>query len=178
VDISVKLPRFEGEKALIVVTGSEAARFYVGQEGRVKELTFFRVHPPNYPDREGYRGEGGKNRGLGFGDMSDGKDTWTTQEFLTHFRDTLKVILDHEKPSGIYLFAPSETLDALKQKMSFMTRRKIKMEIRGNYINQHPFRVLQKITEEKEREENQRIPINPESKKILEKESHQRKRQY
>lgn len=165
-DISIKLPRFENEKALILLAGEQTAKFYLANNSRVKELAFFRVHPADYPDREGYRQQRGGLPSFGASSMDDRKDTWREQEFLTHLRDTVKVILDHEKPDTIYIFAPGNIIPKIRGFIPFLQRRKIRMMIPQNLVNTHPFRILEKITQETAKQ-HQSVPINPEARKIL-----------
>lgn len=143
----VKLPQFKGETALIVVAGFDLAKFFIASDGRMRELSFFRVHPiyisADKPVEE-IKKEDAFDKTI---------RNWRRKEFFSNLRDTVKVVIEHEKPSTIYIFGPKQTFRKVRKSVPFWWRGKIRIGIKKNLVNEHPFCFLEEIFSYNEKHE-------------------------
>jgi hypothetical protein len=111
----------------------------------MKELSFFRVHPPDY------RAQSEEENPEKWDYFDVQKKTWRQKDFFRSLKETMRVIIDHEKPQTIYLFAPKEILKKTKKTIPFLERPKIQMSVPENFVMAHPYRFLERIYAEKRR---------------------------
>jgi hypothetical protein len=142
---NIRLPRFENEKALIIVTGFEIGKFYLAEKGHMRELSFFRVHPPDY------RAQNQEENPEEWDYFDTQKKNWRQRDFFRNLKDTVRVITDHEKPGTIYLFAPKEILRKTKKTIPFLERPKLQMAVPENFVMVHPYGFLERIYLERQR---------------------------
>lgn len=147
--ISQKLPQFEKEKALIIVASQMEADFYVAFGGEIAKTTSFKITKPRYSDREGFvaRASGGKA-------VSGGPSYSIDKEkiridFLKAFREKIKPFSQDKKIGRVYLFAESYVVNEIQKFLPAGLKSKIKTVIRGNYSKNHPFDLLEVISQGK-----------------------------
>jgi hypothetical protein len=139
--ISKELPQFEGEKALVLVTGMEDAKIFVAENGKIEEVDSFKVEKPIYSDREGHfeTRKGGKV--IGSGSVYEQKD----EETVKHFTKELEAKLarfKNESITKVFLFSPGYVVSMIRRALPLSLIAKTEGVIKGNYLNSHPFDLL------------------------------------
>ncbi len=162
--ISQKLPQFDREKALFVVTGKQEAKFYLVSKGKIKEIDSFKVEKPVYSDREGWFKRRARGFVMGSGAPLEPKKQKVIKDFLKKLKKNLKKTLSRNKVDAIYLFSPRYLSARVRKTLPSSARKKIRLTIDGEYYFEHPFKLLEKIPE---KEKN--APKSEEAKKLLDK---------
>jgi hypothetical protein len=170
--IEKKLPQFTDQKSLIVVTGRQEAIMYIALNGEIEEKEKLEVKNPGYSDREGFFMSSGGTVGT-YKAGSVYKENITqnlTQQFLAQLQEKLKILAKKEKTKKIYLFCPDYMRKEIINKLPKSLKRDLYTVRSGNYINAHPFALLEAIKEEKEEEKKNAVaPIKEKAMKILKK---------
>jgi len=160
--IEKNLPQFNDEKALLVVTGEQSARLYSVNQGTIKELELFHIDNPVYSDREGSFGKTmGKTRivsGAAY-EMKQNLKLDLHVKFFHKLRDDIGAAHKKNKFNVIFLFSPEFILKEIYQSLPKEISSLIQLKVNGNFVDEHPFKLLQKIKKE--------TPTNEEVVKLL-----------
>jgi hypothetical protein len=142
--ISKELPQFDGEKALVLVTGMENAKIFVAENGTIEEVESFRVEKPHYSDREGHfeTRKGGKV--IGSGSVYEEKDETTVMHFAQELESKL-VRFRNESITKLFLFTPGYIVASIRRAIPLSLIAKTEGVIKGNFLDYHPFDLLKKI---------------------------------
>ncbi len=162
--ISNKLPQFNEEKALFIVTGKQEAKFYIVHKGEINEIDSFEIEKPKYSDKEGWFKRRVRSFVMGSGAPLEPPKQKIIKDFLKKLKEKYKETSSHNNFEALYLFTPHYLLPSVKESLPGGT--KIKLTIDGEYYFQHPFKLLEKI---KRKTEKKKVPEKEEAKKLLEK---------
>ena len=113
--ISKNLPRFEGKRALISVTGRQEARFFLANDGDIEELESFKFDKPEDPKRKGHNMIKGSKGVYRSGPTPEFKNQRIITELESHLRKSLKNILNKNKIDIIYLTVPDYLKNDVKK---------------------------------------------------------------
>jgi hypothetical protein len=139
--------QFDKEKTLIIVTGKQEAKFYLGEKGEFRLEESFKLATPKYSDKEGFCERGGRGQTYGFGSSREAPKEKIRQDFLKNLKSVLKNIEDREKIEAVYLLSPSYILNEVRSSLPADFRKKIKFSLAGHYFNLRPMELLKKIKE-------------------------------
>ncbi|MEX0930334.1 MAG: host attachment protein [Candidatus Paceibacterota bacterium] len=156
--ISEKLPQFENETALLVVTGKQTAVFYIAKDGEIHQVNSFKVNKPKYTDLQGHfetRSHGKTTRaGSAFEPTELSEDA--VRNFLKELEEELKNVSRHHTLDSLYVFCPAHVKNRIEKAIPSKLARKEQMVVEGNFFESHPFDLLTKI-----RKRTSRNPIRP-----------------
>ena len=142
--ITKTLPQFAKETALLIVTGTEEADFYLAREGVLDKVAAFKVEKFHYSDREDF----GRKGSVVFesGDKFSQRKKMIRRDFLQGVKDNLKHIAgDNAGISTVYVLTPAEVKKDLAAALPPKLAAKVKKVISGNFHKEHPFVWLEKI---------------------------------
>ena len=142
--ITKTLPQFAKETALLIVTGTEEADFYLARDGSLDKVAAFKVAKSHYSDREDF----GRQGSVVFesGDKFSQRKKMFRRDFLQGVKDNLKHIASgHADISVVYLLTPAEVKKDLTAALPTKFKSKVKKVISGNFHKEHPFVWLEKI---------------------------------
>ncbi|MEX2054338.1 MAG: hypothetical protein WD883_02250 [Candidatus Colwellbacteria bacterium] len=148
--ISQTLPQFEDAKALLIVTSQQGALFYSAHKGQLEKLDEFQIPSITYSDNEGHsqKHKGGILMGSGF--VREEQKKTMRHKFLGQLDEYLNNISKrHQSIERIYVFAPAYVLLSVKGAIPYPLREKRITTIAGDYHQQHPFKLLEKIQKTK-----------------------------
>ena len=168
--IPQNLPQFENDRAIFVITGRQAAAFYLGHKGGLKELVEFKIEGPSYADKEGSSMHRDGGITFGFGWTLERNKQSETKEFLKQLGETSKKILAKYGATKIYLFSPQYVLGSTKEIMKDIAGNKIEVRtFSGNYTRMHPLKLVEELQGRNDRrtEKNKAVRIKEEARKIL-----------
>lgn len=165
--ISNGLPSFEKQKALIIVAGKHAAMFYIAGNGKIDELERFKVLHPKYSDHEGFAQLSGHGMVYRRNFLSELQENETINKFLREIKAHVKRVIGSEKPDSYYIFVPKFLQKEIVDVLPKAQQRNIKKELLGNFVNRHPFELLEMIKKDDEKNYGQRVPVSEEARKIL-----------
>jgi len=148
--IPSKLPQFEKENILILVTGFQMADFHMAGNGEIRKLKSIRVPRRKYSDDEGYfasRSRTGKKRSgvVVSGAVREYPKQAILQEFLKLLEPELKTIYKKEKISSICLFSPNYAMNEVISAFPTALKNKIKFSIKGNFSHYTMTALLEKL---------------------------------
>jgi hypothetical protein len=172
--IEEKLPQFQGQRSLMIVTGSQEAVLYLAENGKVWEKQRIQVEDAGYSDKEGaFKSSSGAESTTKAGSIYKEKISFhLIKDFLGQLQEAVKDIIAKDKPKDIYLFCPEYMKKEIFKKMPKDLKKTIRMIKLGNYVSSHPFELLQGIKEkEEEGKEGVVTPIKAKALKILKKTS-------
>lgn len=170
--IKEELPQFQDQRTLIVVSGRREAILYLVNNGEIWKKEKIEVEDPEYSDKEGFFKSSSRTGGtMKAGSVYKEKITYNlTREYLDKLEEKIKNFLYKEKIKNVFLFCP----DYMKKEILKKTPKEFKDIIHftkmGNYINSHPFELLEGIQEDQERKKSKVVtPIKAKAQKILKK---------
>lgn len=142
--ISEKLPQFEQARTLLVVSGEAGFVAYLAFKGEIEETASFRIDPVRYSDKEGFTQRSGHGRVFASGSSLEQPKEKERKEFFLGLHE-------HLKPSSLgrvdecILFAPGYIAEEVKEHLPFKLQRCLKKTVDGNFVNVHPFELLEKL---------------------------------
>ena len=147
--IPSKLPQFEKENILIIVTGFQTADLNLAADGEIRKLKSIRIPRRKYSDDEGYfasRSRTGKKVSgvVVSGAAREYPKEAVLEEFLKLLEIELKTI-SKSKLSYICLFSPDYAMNEVKSVFPTVLRNKIKFSFKGNYSHYSQIELLKKI---------------------------------
>ncbi|MFA6424116.1 MAG: hypothetical protein WCV83_02255 [Candidatus Magasanikbacteria bacterium] len=141
--ISAQLHQFINESALLVVSGTQAANFYIASEGEIAQAGQVTLLKSHYSDRENF----GRRGSLVFesGSKIEKMKRSKHSDFLVLVKDFVKQISGEQKFSAVYLFAPTEIMLDIKKTLPAVLVKKIKCVYLGNLHKEKPMDILKKL---------------------------------
>lgn len=144
--ISNKLLTFS-EPALLIVSNSSSAEFYLAQSDEISKIADFKIEKPTYSDREDY----GRIPGGGVyesGTKYDKEKLIMQREFKIKFSEILKNIQKRFKNiKSIYLVTAKSVHGLMKKLLPANWRQKVADHIMGDFSKFHIIDVLKRICE-------------------------------
>jgi hypothetical protein len=143
--IPFDLPQFKDKRALIIITGKQAADFYIAGDGEMTKISWFVLKTPRYSDREGFFVRSGRGKTYSSGAVYETLDDKIKGEFLKKFAHEVKKILARRSITDIYLFAPSYMKNVIQGAFPKRDLIFIRVSFLGNFSKKHPLFLLKKI---------------------------------
>lgn len=168
--ISKTLPQFKGESTLLTVTGKQEAVFYIAKDGIITKVSSFKIKTPKYSDREGFFATRGHGKTFVSGSVYESTKEKVRQIFLKVLKKHIKEIRVQHSIKKTALFCPGYLINDVMEVFSASFRKSIVFSFRGNYYEEHPFRLLEKI-----KGKSINLPWGKEGRKILQKSERARK---
>lgn len=169
--IKQELPLFENKKSLLIVTGKSVAKFYLALDKEIELIEEFEMPKPStqYTDREGHFKRSGATEGyIGSGSVHEADKEHFANKFSSELAEKAGLLDKEKEPKEIYLFTPDYMKNKIKEDLGASLKKKIVMEITGNYSENHIFDLLKKIKEENE-SKNPEKPISKEARDLMNK---------
>lgn len=151
---------------MLIVAGGYVAQYWLAYKGELKDLGVAKPHEADYPDREGYTEVRGHGSTYVFEALDIGKDIWRQKEFLELFSEKTLQLIREFKPVVLYIFAEKEVINILEKRIPKRYQGIIAEIFPENLVNQHPYRVLEKIKKSKDYV-GDKVPVKEEARKIL-----------
>lgn len=139
--IPSKLPQFEKEKVLIIVTGFQTADLYLAADGEMNKIGSISIPRRKYSDKEGFSTQ---KSGVS-GSAREYPKEAVLQEFLNLLKTELKIISKKERLSSVCLFSPDYAMNEIKSVFPTALKNKIKFSIKGNFSHYTQTQLLEKI---------------------------------
>lgn len=168
--ISKMLPQFERESFLLIVTGKQEAVFYIAKDGVITKVTSFKIKTPKYSDREGFFATRGHGKTFVSGSVYESTKEKVRQIFLKVLKKHVKEIRAQHLIKKSALFCPGYLINDIMEVFPVSFRKSIVFSFRGNYYEEHPFQLLEKI-----KGESINPPWTKEGRAILQKSERARK---
>jgi len=144
--IPQKLFQFE-EKSLIIVSGRRTADLYQCFNGEIDKIDSVTVETPKYSDKEGFFMRLGKGKFFKAGSALEDQNLEIDRRFIKELKD--KVVLVSDEFKEIYLFASDHAKKNLPDALPEKTRDKITLISQGNYLKEHPLKIVEMIDRKK-----------------------------
>ena len=144
-EIKNELPQFEDEKSLIIVAWWHKGKFYIANNKNIDLCDMYEMKKPEYTDINEWNYV--KTSGSYFRSWSVNESNKQNDQkiFLNALSEKTDSIFEKEKFKHLYLFAPKYMLNWIETAL-IKFQQNIKMKIYWNLVNQHPFKILEKIT--------------------------------
>lgn len=142
--ISEKLPQFEKERTLLIVSGNEGAILYVAHKGEIEEASSFRVEPVRYSDKEGMTMRSGHGKVFARGSSLQEPKEKIRKEFFLELEARLSAMLDKGIESCV-LLAPRHTAPDIASHLPQFFKERLTKTLEGNFVSHHPFNILEKL---------------------------------
>ena len=140
--ISKNLPQFKDENSLIVVSSSQSAVVYKAHRGLMYEV-FKTVREPKL-GREGFFSTNAKGKRPISGSVYESKSGENHRDFFRKLSFELKKIAS-KGYSKVYFFIPHYLVSLAERYIPYNIKNIPHYTIRGNFINENPFKLLLKI---------------------------------
>lgn len=143
------VPRDRRKSLLLVAGGKQAAKVYLLEDKALRLAGNLRLPNPQreYSDKESNARRSGPSY-RGSSSDYEPKKQYAIRSFLEQVRERMKEIGEKEKPETIYLFAPRYRLEEIKGAIGNELTSRLKGQFEGNYLDDHPFSLLQKIKDQ------------------------------
>lgn len=142
--IAQQFPQFKKERALLIVTGTQEAEFYLAGDGVVEKIETFRIPRIRYSDREGLAVRTGKT-GVTGGSSKSLKDQYR-QEFAAKFKVSAKDVITRTTPTQITIISP--VIAEVEQLLPATTKKLVRMRLKKNLCERHAEEILGHIQKE------------------------------
>ncbi len=142
------MPQFNIRQGLLIAASRQQAVFYEAFQGEMNEIGGFKIEKPRYSDDEGRFATRTKTPGnLGAGSVKEMDDKEIKRNFFNQFEEKLADIKEEKKEGidDVYVFCPDYSITELISKLPEEFRKKLALEIEGNFANEHPVKLLEEI---------------------------------
>lgn len=139
--ISHQFPQFKKERALLVLTGTQEAEFYLAGDGMIEKLEMFRLPRIKYSDTESRAVRVGKT-GVSGGGSKSVKEQYQ-QEFATKFKGSIKDIVGRTMPTRIIIVSP--IAGDIEDMLPVAAKKLVNTKIKKNLCERHPEEILEHI---------------------------------
>jgi hypothetical protein len=142
----MKIPKnlqFEDGEALLIVSGKQGAAFYHIRGECIELIDSFKVSKPEYTDFEGEFKVRGRGLTISSGSIKETDDESLIRSFLRELKKHLGRLKLHIQK--IYLFAPPQTKNKIKEAMRPENRNKVEKVVSGNFSRFHPIDLLERV---------------------------------
>ncbi|RJR32280.1 hypothetical protein C4569_00030 [Candidatus Parcubacteria bacterium] len=147
--IEKKFTELKKERALFTVIGKMEARFYTLADGNINLTEEIKLSKPKYRDREGHFESKGRGIVIRRGSVMKKDEQYLKNQFYHLLEQKLRQIIAEISAESIYFFYPRQMSKFLEKKLPKDLGKKIKTRFYGNFLHQHPFRLLEKINSQK-----------------------------
>lgn len=142
--IAQQFPQFKKERALLIVTGTQEAEFYLAGDGSVEKIETFRIPRIRYSDKEGLAVRTGKTGVTGGGSHST-KEQYR-QAFAAKFKASAKDVIARTTPTHIMIVSP--IIADIEQLLPTTAKKLVRVRLRKNLCERHAEEILGRIQKE------------------------------
>ncbi len=143
-----QLPQFNIRRGLLIAASRQQAVFYEAFRGEMNEIGGFEIEKPRYSDDEGRFATRTETPGnLGAGSVKEMDDKEIKRIFFNQFEEKLADIKEEvkERADDVYVFCPDYSITELINELPEELKKKLTLEIEGNFVKDHPVRLLEEI---------------------------------
>lgn len=142
--IAQQFPQFKKERALVILTGTQEAEFYLAGDGSMEKIETFRIPRIRYSGNEGLSVRTGKTGVTGGGSKST-KEQYQ-QEFTAKFKTSAKDVIARVTPTQLLVVSP--VVAEVEALLPAPAKKLIKVRLRKNLCERHPEEILEHIKKE------------------------------
>ncbi|EKD23803.1 MAG: hypothetical protein ACD_81C00180G0005 [uncultured bacterium] len=142
--IAQQFPQFKKERALLIVTGTQEAEFYLAGDGVIEKIEMFRVPKIKFSDREGLSVRTGKT-GVTGGSSNSPKELYQ-QAFVAKFKVTAKDVVTRVLPTQITIISP--VIAEIEQLLPVTAKKLVTMRLKKNVCERHMEEILGHVQKE------------------------------
>lgn len=142
--IAQQFPQFKKERALIVVTGTQEAEFYIAADGVIEKIETFRIPRIKYSDKEGLSVRTGKTGVTGGGSHSV-KEQYQ-QAFVAKFKIAAKDTIARTLPTQILIISP--VIAEVEGLLPTQAKKLVCMRLKKNVCERHAEEILGHVKKE------------------------------
>lgn len=139
--IAQQFPQFKKERALLILTGTQDAEFYLAGDGAIERIESFRIPRIRFSDKEGLSVKTGKT-GVTGGSAHSTKERYQ-QEFAAKFKVSAKDIIGRTIPTQIAIVSP--IINEIEQLLPTTSKKTVSIRLRKNLCERHPEEILEHI---------------------------------
>lgn len=144
--IPQNLPQFEENKTLIIVASTQSANLYVANNGDIELATEVRTEKIDHDDQEGHFERRSHGKQLGSASAETDESQKIKKRFHGNLKEALESLNIEEMTQTILLSSPQDKADTKKQ-LPHRLAVTLALEINGNFVGEHPKKILEKINE-------------------------------
>jgi hypothetical protein len=146
IQIPRELPQFKNEAALLIVTGSQEAEFFMAKNGELSPLEHFRIKKPVFTDKEGLFQRSGLGRVFGRSGSEKDVKGEIKQKFFSELAHVLKRLGKDERPDIVYLFTPDYLHKEVEREVEAGLGQPSNKAFMGNYLKHPPLALVEMIS--------------------------------
>lgn len=139
--IAQQFPQFKKERALMILTGTQEAEFYLAGDGSMEKVEMFRIPRIKYSDKEGLSVRTGKT-GVTGGGSGSVKEQYQ-QEFTAKFKGTAKDVITRVMPTQIMIVSP--IIGEVEQLLPATAKKLVVMQLKKNLCERHMEEILEHV---------------------------------
>ncbi|MEX0935231.1 MAG: host attachment protein [Candidatus Paceibacterota bacterium] len=143
--IPQELPQFKNTPTLLIVTGSQYAKFFYALNGAIEEITELKTPTPTYNEREGFFLRSGRGMTMGSWSVYESKSKSTEDTFIEQLNTLLNSIRKEIDIDEVLLSAPEHDIQNIRAHLTSPLQKKITHQLHGNYTKLHPTELLKKM---------------------------------
>jgi len=136
--IAQQFPQFKKERALLILTGTQEAEFYLAGDGLMEKVEMFRIPRIRYSGNEGLAVRPGKT-GVTGGSSKSTKEQYQ-QEFAAKFKTAIKQVAARTMPTQITIISP--IMGEIEQMLPIASKKSVTMRLKKNLCERHPEEIL------------------------------------
>lgn len=161
--IEKNLPQFNNEKALLVVASEHIVKFYLAANGKIEDIDSFELSNPQYTDREGFF-----ESSLFSGSAYEAKKDYTKKKLYHQLIEKMKEAQNKFFFQSFFLFSPDSSVRGICEELPNEFSKILKFILVGNYVSEHPFKLLKRIKAKIVEFSEQGLIAGYEARKLLE----------
>jgi hypothetical protein len=144
-EIQRELPQFNKYTALLIVTGGQKGVFYLAAAGVIEKIGVVDEPIEKYSDREEFFVSGGREGMYATGSVYEANKQEQIKQFAKKVSDEADRVVREKGVDNVYLFVPDFVINELSRDLTNPVKEIIKEKFKGNYVEEHPFKLLEKI---------------------------------
>ncbi len=146
--ITKNLPQFNGQNHLVAVASNHEAKFFTAADGSIHEISSFSIEDDSYTDKENASmSHSAKGVTTITGSLRETLRQKNLKAFEKKFIESIKEHLKKVSYSSASLFIPRQGKRLLASLIPREIQDKITKTVYGNYIHEHPFALLEKLSD-------------------------------
>lgn len=137
------LVQFKDKAGLILVTGTEEAKFFVIQNGIISNVFQFRLEKVKFSDREDSSRHGSAT--FETGAKIEQLKKLARQDFIKNFKEETARLSAQQKIDYVYLLAPQLIVKELEKALPAILKKKLIKTCTGNFCKESMLNILKKV---------------------------------
>jgi hypothetical protein len=144
-NIQKQLPQFNKQTALLIVTGSQKGEFYLAAAGVIEKIGAVDEPVENYSDREEFFVSKGGEGDYTSGSVYEPNKQEHIKKFAKKISGEADRIVREKGVDTVYLFVPDFVIHELNRTLTSRVEEMVQEKFKGNFVEVHPFKLLEKI---------------------------------